>query len=246
MPDQEFANPRLAKIYDILDCDRSDLIHYIELIKKYNAKSVLDIGCGTGSLLCLLAGKGYNLTGVDPASASLEIAKQKHGAESIGWILGESSLAPKECADVAVMTGNVAQVFIEDEAWVENLSNIHKAITPEGHLIFESRDPSRRAWEEWNKKSTISETHIPGGGSVISWVELTDVSLPLVSFSWTFYFKKNGEILTSDSKICFRKKEEIENSFSESGFNMVEILDAPDRPGEEFVFVAAKVEDEIT
>ncbi len=243
MPDQQFANPRLAEIYDELDSDRGDLLLYMELIEKCNAKSVLDIGCGTGSLLSLLAGRGYNLTGVDPANASLDIAKRKHGAESISWIHGDSSLAPKESADVAVMTGNVAQVFIEDEAWFENLSNIHRAVKSDGRLIFESRDPNKRAWEKWNRKSTISETDIPGIGTVVSWTEVTEVSLPLVSFTSTYRFKRNGDVLKSDSTLCFRSKEDIERSLIETGFSSLDILDAPDRPGKEFVFVAKKEKD---
>lgn len=242
MPDQEFENPRLAEIYDLLDSDRGDLIHYIDLIEKFDARSVLDVGCGTGSLLCLLAGKGYTLTGIDPASASLDVARRKDGAENVKWILGDSSSAFKESADVAVMTGNVAQVFTSDSEWFVNLSNIYEAIRPKGHLIFESRDPKKRAWENWNPKTTKSEKNIPGVGSVVSWLELTDISMPLISFQWTFHFKQDGAVLTSNSTLCFRQRDEIESSLNKTGFNLVEVRDAPDRPGRELVFIALKSE----
>jgi 2-polyprenyl-3-methyl-5-hydroxy-6-metoxy-1,4-benzoquinol methylase len=33
------------------------------------ARSVLDVGCGTGSFACMLAQRGIEVVGVDPAAA---------------------------------------------------------------------------------------------------------------------------------------------------------------------------------
>ncbi|EQD28159.1 methyltransferase, partial [mine drainage metagenome] len=49
---------------------------------------------------------------------------------------------------------------------------------------------------------------MPVGGSVEAWVELTEVSLPLVSFLWTFVFD-GGAVLTSNSTLGFRTEAEI-------------------------------------
>ena len=75
MPDPLFAEPRLAEIYDILDADRSDLPVYAALVTEFGARSVLDVGCGTGVFASLLASIGVEVTGVDPAAASLEVAR---------------------------------------------------------------------------------------------------------------------------------------------------------------------------
>lgn len=48
MVDEIFENPRLAQIYDHFDGDRDDLVHYLNIAKELKAKSVLDVGCGTG------------------------------------------------------------------------------------------------------------------------------------------------------------------------------------------------------
>jgi predicted RNA methylase len=55
-PDLVFADPRFAVLYDILDPDRSDLDVYAAIVDELGASSVIDIGCGTGSLAVLLAG----------------------------------------------------------------------------------------------------------------------------------------------------------------------------------------------
>jgi len=47
--------------------------------------------------------------------------------------------------DVAVMTGNVAQVFLTDSEWVATLRGIRMALKSHGHLVFETRRAERRA-----------------------------------------------------------------------------------------------------
>jgi ribosomal protein L11 methylase PrmA len=48
MSDEIFGHPRLAEIHDPLDSDRSDLDPHIGVVQEFNARRVLDIGCGTG------------------------------------------------------------------------------------------------------------------------------------------------------------------------------------------------------
>ena len=51
--------------------------------------------------------------------------------------------------DVAVMTGNVAQAIVETTAWSDTLRAAHAALRRDGQLVFETRDPRRREWEQW-------------------------------------------------------------------------------------------------
>ena len=78
--DAIFEEPRLAEIYDPLDPDRSDLDAYAALAGEFSAVSVLDVGCGTGTLACLLAARGLEVIAADPAAASLDVARRKPGA----------------------------------------------------------------------------------------------------------------------------------------------------------------------
>lgn len=65
----------------------------------------------------MLAQRGHTVVGVDPAGASLEVARSKGGAGQVRWIHGEATTLPKLHADLATMTGNVAQVFPADDDW---------------------------------------------------------------------------------------------------------------------------------
>jgi SAM-dependent methyltransferase len=240
MADEEFRHPRLAAVYDALDPDRSDLVPYLGLAEELGARQVLDIGCGTGVFALLLAERGVAVVGVDPAEASVEVARSKPGGERVRWICGDATRLPPLQADFATMTANVAQAIADPGAWRATLRGAYEALRPGGRLAFETRDPARRAWEGWNRGATRRVTEIPDVGAVESWVEVTDVDLPLVSFRWTYVFASDGQVLTSDSTLRFRERPEIERDLAAHGFTVDEIRDAPDRPGREFVFVASR------
>ncbi|MFG2359163.1 class I SAM-dependent methyltransferase [Streptomyces sp. NPDC048521] len=240
MADECFGHPRLAAIYDPLDPDRCDLDAYVHMAEEVDARRVLDIGCGTGVFALLLADRGIEVVGVDPAEASLQVAQGKTGSERVRWICGDVSALPPLQVDLATMTANVAQAIVDPKIWQKTLQRAYESLRPGGRLVFETRDPARRAWEEWNREDSYHVTEIPGVGGVESWVEVTDVSLPLVTFRWTYVFVADGHVLTSDSTLRFRERKEVERDLSAQGYVVDDVRDAPDRPGREFVFLARR------
>jgi SAM-dependent methyltransferase len=240
VPDAIFARPILARIYDAFDGDRDDLDLYVDLIGELGARHVLDIGCGTGSLAVLLAGNGVSVTGVDPAAASLDVARDKDAADQVTWIHGDAMTLPPLQVDLAVMTGNVAQVFLTDHEWVAALRAIRRALKAHGQLVFETRRPERRAWEDWALDTGSVVRDLPGVGQVEQRREVTEIALPYVSFRYSYRFARDGQVVTSDSTIRFRGHDEIEESLGAAGFTTLEIRDAPDRPHREDVFIAER------
>ncbi len=238
--DAIFTESRLAEIYDPLDPDRRDLDVYAALADEFSTVSVLDVGCGTGTLACLLAARGLEVIAVDPAAASLDVARRKPGAGGVRWLRADATALPALQVDLAVMTGNVAQVFITGREWAAALGAVRAALRPGGRLVFESRDPQQKAWLEWNRDQTWRRVVIPGAGLVETWTDLTSVEGSLVSFRMTFVFGSDGAVLTSDSTLRFRSRDELANSLVAADLVVDEVRDAPDRPGRELVFVARR------
>ncbi|WP_109474496.1 class I SAM-dependent methyltransferase [Ornithinimicrobium cavernae] len=239
MPDSVFDDPRLAPLYDILDPDRSDLDTYLAIADEIGARSVLDVGCGTGTLGILLAERGIEVTGVDPAGASLDVARSKPYAERVTWIHGDATTLPPLQVDLATMTANVAQVFLTDEDWAATLAGVYAALRPGGHLVFETRVPAVRAWEGWTPERTRATTDVPGLGPVTEWMEVTDVREDPLLVSFTAHNEfPDGEDVVSTSTLRFRSREELDASLGRAGFDVREVRDAPDRPGREWVYLA--------
>jgi SAM-dependent methyltransferase len=241
--DAIFEERRLADIYDPLDPDRSDLDAYVAVVDEFRVRSVLDIGCGTGSFACLLAQRGIDVTGVDPAAASLEVARRKPYADRVRWLLGDASTLPLLQVDLVTMTGNVAQVFLSDEEWAATLRAATDALRPDGRLVLEIRDPAREGWRGWNREQSHRRLMIPDAGAVETWVELTDLRPHLVSFRMTFVFETDGAVLTSDSTLRFRSQDEIRAALRAADLIVDDVRGAPDRPGREFVFIARRAPD---
>lgn len=229
----EFDDPRIAAVYDILDTDRSDLDVYAAIATEFGASSVLDLGCGTGTLAIMLAARGLDLTGVDPAGAMLDVARGKPGADRVRWIHGDAASLPELLrVELVTMTGNAAQAILDDDAWQGMLRGVCDALGPGGRFVFETREPSARAWEAWN----CEQSYVVVDG-MESWEEVTKVEWPFVTFDSTTVFP-DGTRVVAMSTLRFRERAEVEASLAAAGFVVEDVREAPDRPGRELVFVA--------
>ena len=55
-------------------------------------------------------------------------------------------------------------------------------------------------------------------------------------------FRQEGRQIESTSTLRFRSRPEIEESLERAGYEVIDVRDAPDRPGREFVFVCRRTD----
>ena len=215
--DRHYTDPRLVSLYDIDNPRGADTDFCIHLATDLDAQKIIDLGCGTGLLIRELAVDGRLVIGVDPSPAMLAHACRQLGAERVQWIEGDASALGTPAADLVLMTGNVAQVFLDDADWAATLRAIHAALRSGGCLAFESRNPDARAWEGWNREATYERIESPHG-SMECWLELVSVGNGRVCFDGHNVFAATGEDVIVSSELRFRSLAEIADSLTQAGF----------------------------
>ena len=244
-PFREYTDPRLVAVYDALNPFAADTEFYIGVATELSASSIIDIGCGTGLLTCELARRSHQMIGVDPSSAMLDVARDRPGGELVQWVEGDASRLDQSLADLAIMTGHVAQVIADDGGWRETLAAIHRALRPGGRVAFESRNPDARAWDAWTRQASRRQIDDPGLGQVEVWQQLIEVQGGRVSFEIHYLFASTGEEVVSTNELRFRTQAELTRSLADVGFSVEHLFGDWDRQpvgvgSRELIFIATR------
>lgn len=208
---------RLVELYDTDNPDGADSDFFRALGVSTDARTVIDLGCGTGSLTVSFAAAGRSAVGVDPSATMIDYASNRPGADGVTWIVGDSRNLPPVTADYAVMTGNVAQ-HIPDGDWQRTLVDLRHALRDGGTLAFESRNPDAGAWHQWSStERTVRETP---SGTLEEWSDAWEVAPGVVRLVAHNAFVDTGERLTYTEDLHFRQLDELEHQVSGAGFDV--------------------------
>lgn len=205
--------------YDELNPADHDHRFYADLARDLGVADAVDLGCGTGVLARRWAATGIRAHGVDPDPAMIRVARERDPEGRVTWILGDSSALAPTATDLVVMSGHVAQVFREDDAWARTLADVHRALRPGGTLAFESRDPAARRWESWTRAETLRTVDTPEG-PVEFWHETVEVALPLVAYDTFARNLTTGATTVDRDVLAFRDRTRLEQSLAAAGLEV--------------------------
>lgn len=186
MVDLHYTDHELAALYDV-ECpweERDDFRFYLPHVLA--ARSVLDVGCGTGMLLRHARDAGHDgrLVGLDPAEGMLAVARAR---ADVDWVHGDLTTAGFDREfEFAVMTGHAFQVLVTDDELHTSLAGARAALTEDGgRFAFETRNPAARRWESW-RRDEAHHVIAPDGAHVTVAYDVTEVDGELVTFSATY------------------------------------------------------------
>jgi SAM-dependent methyltransferase len=113
--------------------------HKLECLWRQGAtptQSVLDYGCGTGSLTQLLAGRFAAVAGYDPSALSLQ---QARAAAPTATFYEQDSAVPERAFDLAILSGVLHHVPPAERAQV--LHGVAGKLRPGGRLFVFEHNP---------------------------------------------------------------------------------------------------------
>lgn len=166
------------------------------------SSSVLDIGCGTGTMLhrARAAGHAGRLVGIDPDRAALDVAQRR---SDIDWIEATAaSMTWDRDFDLAVMMSHGFQSFVTDDVLRKSLAAIHRALAAGGRFVFETRNPASREWEDWHPGNPIDVVD-PAGRAVIVTYQVLSVDGDVVTVTETTSDPDGGVLRVDRAQLRF-------------------------------------------
>lgn len=138
---------RFAKYYDAIYRDVVDYpgsCDFLEAVfRKFAAsrpRSVLDLGCGTGSHALILARRGYAVTGLDLSRAQLREARAKARGASLPVTFVQGDMArfslPRRFEAAICMFGGFGYLPT-DRAFASHFASVRRSLAPGGVYVFE-------------------------------------------------------------------------------------------------------------
>jgi SAM-dependent methyltransferase len=177
-----YADVEDARLYDAQNPWGPGDDFYLSLVRA--AGDVLDVGCGTGTLLKRARRDGHRgrLVGLDPGAGMLAVAREEPSVEWVSGVLRPGTYDGE--FDLVTMTGHAFQELRTDEEILDTLRGMRDAIRPGGRVAFETRNPGARAWESWDGASfdvpyedttvTVRYEVRKVEGDLVTFAEMTD------------------------------------------------------------------------
>jgi SAM-dependent methyltransferase len=235
----DYQDPQIAAIYEMANPMAEDAEFYLSLAGPRSC-SVLDLGCGTGTLCCALAERGHRVTGVDPAAAMLALARNKPYAERVEWVDSSAqTYRSQRRFDLIVMTGHAFQVLLTDADAMAALETMHCHLRQRGRAAFDTRNPRMDWVGEWRAR-----TRVLSGGPITETLNIAGRDGEFISFQTTY--RLPDRTVTTRSKLRFPSREHVEELITRSGLQIRALFgnwnSAPfeARSSREIIFIAAK------
>lgn len=234
----------VAELYDFVTDNpvRRFLLPISKLAKKYSAKSILEIGCGTGRLSLALAEKGFAVTGIDSSKQMLEKAKQNS-------VFSENPVFLKKniCGfsflkkfDLAIGIDCINHLLSEKEL-LKAFKCVRKSLGKKGLFLFDVLTENYAI--KMASSNGFGETL---GEQAFVWEDYFFLDYYFISF--TVFSRKKGRLFERKKIEIVQRiypRETIELLLKKAGFRKVKVFSSPKlsrvgRKPKELVFIAEK------
>ncbi len=126
-------------LVQLFACQQTYIQHVLEIAAAQPASSILDVGCGTGTLAICLAGQEHKprVCALDADRRMLAQASQKAGATtSIDWLLGSATRLPIADASIGLVTCSLVLHHLTQQEKQLALAEVERVLVPGGRFLL--------------------------------------------------------------------------------------------------------------
>jgi SAM-dependent methyltransferase len=218
---RSYSDGDAAALYDVLNpWGASDDFHLRHMMA---APSVLDVGCGTGTLLARARDDGHTgrLCGVDPDEGMLGQARAKSIVD-VEWVLaGAADLTFRGEFAHALMASNAFQCLATDEDLRESLAAIRAALVDGGTFAFETRNRLAREWESWTPDNPWDVVD-PDGRDLRMVYDVREKADGVVTVAETTATRDGVPLRVDHADLRFITEADLDAYLTEAGFTIAE------------------------
>lgn len=188
---------------------------------------LLDLGCGTGSLTRLLAGKGYDCIGVDLSADMLEIAAEKQAADGTGILYLQQDMRSFELygtVRAAVSICDSMNYILEEEDLLQVFRLVNNYLDPGGIFLFDFNTCHK--YETLLGEQTIAENREEGS---FIWDNYYDSRTRINEYELTFFVREESGLYRKFEEVHFQRGytlEEMKELLEQAGMEFLAAYDA--------------------
>ena len=139
-------------------------INFLTALAREQKTKILDVCCGTGIITIPLAEAGFEICGIDISPEMLAHANKKamHLNNATFLLSNALDFSLRKKFNLAIMTGNAFQAFLDEHEILKVLQNINKHLDKDGLFVYGTRllegydislDDDFELWEEYKDAS---------------------------------------------------------------------------------------------
>lgn len=214
---QQFTDANVARLYDVLNPWGAGDAFFLDLVM--SAESVLDVGCGTGSILKRARREEHSgrLVGIDPDREMLSVAREHDG---IDWHEAKAAdLGFPGEFELAIMTGHAFQCLITDDDVRASLVAIAGSLAPGEVFAFDSRNPATQEWLAWDAMAPM-EVVDPAGRALAIDYDVLDVTGDVVTLTENTSLHDGTRLRTDRGQLRFLAPDRLGRFLAEAGFKI--------------------------